>query len=213
MAFIRKMIIFGVIAALGIFLLVGGIRDKIELSKPITDVSTVTPDDLYAGQFVEGTIYELWNEYAYLQETDKNNSNGKVTAHYFCFPMQSTFTDELPKFLTLRVSDTMDYQTALVMERESDSFYSYGTEPSNWTEIEIKGKVSKLDKELLQFHKEYIAECLNITEAEAEQYICPYMITSSYGDTTPGLIMGIVFTVIGLGFMVFFIIRKIISGK
>lgn len=213
MAFIRKMIIFGVIAAIGVFLLVGGIKDKVELSKPIKDISTISPDELYEGQFVEGNIYEMWNEFAYMEESSSKTSSKKVTAHYFNFPMPATLNSEQPQFLALRVSNSEDYATAQQMERETDSYYAYNIEPAEWTQIHIKGKVSKLKGELKQYQTEYIANSLNISEAEAEAYVCPYMVTSSYGDGTFGLILGIVFTVLGGGFLAFFIIRKVVAGR
>ncbi len=212
LAFIRKIIVFGIMAVAGIILLIGGIRDKIELSKPMKDISTITPEELYDGQFVEGDIYEMWNEFAYLEESDSKSSS-KVKAHYFSFPMASTFDDDTVKFLALRVGNSTDYSTAQKMEKETDDYYAEGIEPTGWTKIHIKGKVTKLKGDLLKFHKEYLETVDGVTASNVNDFLCPYVITSNYGDNTIGLVLGIVFTVLGLGLLAFFIIRKVITGR
>ena len=60
MKFVRLLIVFAVLAIMGIALLIGSIKDKAELAKPRGDLETMTEDDFYNGRFVEGTIYELW---------------------------------------------------------------------------------------------------------------------------------------------------------
>ncbi len=54
MKFVRLLIVFAVLAIMGIALLIGSIKDKAELAKPRGDLETMTEDDFYNGRFVEG---------------------------------------------------------------------------------------------------------------------------------------------------------------
>lgn len=159
MKIIKSAIAFAVIAILGIFMLVMSIKDKIELSKPPADITKMTEADFYNGRFVEGDIYEIWNEYATLEQSDSVfgiKYNTKTTAHYFAVPLETSFTTGIPKFISISVSKSSDLLTAQKMEKESLDYYNNDIDLV--TTMHIKGKITKLRKDAVKYFDDYISE-------------------------------------------------------
>ncbi len=127
MKFVRLLIVFAVLAIMGIALLIGSIKDKAELAKPRGDLETMTEDDFYNGRFVEGTIYELWDNFADMEEYDSTfgiKHNTRVTAQYYALPIPAL--DEY-KFVALALSDSSQQSIAERMVKEIDAFFEDGT--------------------------------------------------------------------------------------
>lgn len=208
MRFVRLLIMFVVVAFLGIALLIGSIKDKAELAKPIGDLETMTEGDYYQGRFVEGTVYELWDNYAEMEEYDTTfgiKHNSRITAQYYALPIPGI--DEY-KFIALAVSDSAKQTTANKLVAEIDSYYEDGTIPE--TEIHIKGKVTKLSGDGLKFLQEY-AEYMGFETSD----VAPFVINDGNdgGGTGGALAIAIVLTVIGAGGTVFTIVRRVIAGR
>lgn len=208
MRFVRLLIVFIVLAVMGIVLLIASIRDKVELAKPRGDLETMTEDDFYNGRFVEGTIYELWDNFAEMEEYESTfgiKHNSRITAQYYALPIP--VLDEY-KFVALALSDSSQQSTANKMVKEIYAFFEDGTIPT--TAIQIKGKVTKLSGDGLQYLQEYAVNM----GLEASDVVA---FTINDGNTGSGsgavLVIAIVLTVIGLGGTAFVIVRKIISGR
>lgn len=208
MKFVRLLIVFIVVAVMGIVLLIASIRDKAELAKPRGDLETMTENDFYNGRFVEGTVYELWDNFADMEEYDSTfgiKHNTRVTAQYYALPIP--VLDEY-KFVALALSDSSQQSIAKKMVKETDAFFEDGTIPT--TAIQIKGKVTKLSGDGLEYLQEYAVDM----GLEASDVVA---FTINDGNTGSGsgamLAIAIVLTVIGLGGTAFVIVRKIISGR
>lgn len=208
MRFVRLLVMFVVIAFLGIALLVGTLKDKAELSKPRGDLETMTEDDFYQGRFVEGTIYELWDNFADMEEYDSTfgiKHNTRVTAQYYALPIP--VLDEY-KFVALAISDSSKQTIAKKMVKETDAFYEDGTMPT--TELHVRGKVTKLSGDGLDYLREY-AEYMGFDAGD----VAAFTINDGNDGSSSGgaLIIAIVLSVIGLGGTVFMIVRRVIRGK
>lgn len=209
--FIRRVIIFGLFLVMGIVFLAGGIKNKVELSKPKGDLSTMTESDFYDGRFVEGTIYEIWDQFAYMEETSSSGAK-KKTDFYFAMPLETSYDSDTPKFIVLEVKSGSDLTTANKMAKETDDYYGTGKEPSSgWTELHFTGKVHKLKNDVLKSFENYIKKGL---EGGTKENICAFSIARyNEGSENTGLFIGIGLTVIGLGGLAFVVLRKIMSGK
>lgn len=206
MRLLRSSITFIVIAVLGILLLVMSIKDKIELAKPPANIAEMTEDDFYNGRFVEGDIYEIWNEFATLQESDTIfgiTYNTKTTAYYFAMPLETSFYTGIPKFVALSVRDSSDYATAKKMMMESLDYYNNDIELE--TTMHIKGKISKLKGDgAKRFDKEMSEEGF-IPSDVAVHYVIN--VGNDGSGTTTALLIGIGITVVGVFGTLFSIIR------
>lgn len=208
MRFVRVLIMFVVVAIMGIVLLIGSIRDKAELAKPRGDLETMTEDDFYNGRFVKGTIYELWDNYADMEEYDTTfgiKHNTRVTAQYYALPIPGI--DEY-KFVALAVSNSSKQITAQKMVNEIDKYYEDGTIPM--TTMNVEGKITKLSGDGLKYLQEY-AEYMGYDAGD----VLAFTINDGNDGSSSGgaLIIAIVLTIVGLGGTAFMIVRRIIRGK
>ncbi len=213
---IRLIITFGVVLACGIMLTVSGIGDKISRSKPRADISEITADEFKNGIFVSGTIYELWDAFAYMEESDETlgvKHNTRVTANYYAMPLEASFygEDPEPKFVALAIRDPSVIKIADKMVDETNDYYIDGIKPETWTTLEISGKVTELSGDGLKFFKKYVED----QGFSAERTIVPFLINDGNdgGSSTSGLVMGIILTVVGLGGIAFALLRRALTGR
>lgn len=217
MSKIRFVILFAALAVLGVIMLVFAIRDKVELSKPRGDLETMTVDDFYSGRFVEGDVYELWDNYAYMQESDTFlgiSYNTKVTAQSYSMPLLTSYDSAADdasslKFVSLSIADGELQRIADKIVEETNDYLIDDVVLDEWTSMHVVGKVTKLKGEKLKLFREYFQEI-----GGDESNIAAYEIHvgNDGSSSTVGLIMAIAFTVIGLGGTAFFIVRRILSG-
>ena len=204
---LKSAITFIVIGVLGIILLVISIKDKVELSKPPANIEFMTEDDFYSGRFVEGYVYEIWNEYASLQESDTIfgiSYNTKTTAHYFAMPLETSFYTNQPKFVALSVRDSSDYRTAQRMEQESLDYYNYDDAELETT-MYIKGKITKLTGDGKKYFDEYMEDEGFIPSDVSVHYVIN--VGNDGKGSTTALLIGIGVTVVGLFGTVICILR------
>ena len=208
MRFVRLLIFFVMIAFLGIALLIGTIKDKAELAKPRGDLETMTEADFYDGRFVEGEIYELWDSYAYMEESDSTfgiKHNTHITAHYYALPIPAL--DEY-KFVALAISNTSKQTTADRLVSEVDEFFENGTIPD--TTLKVEGTITKLSGDVLGFLKEYAVKM----GFETDDVLAFVINDGNTGSGSNGaLAIAIVLTIVGLGGTAFLIVRKVIAGR
>ena len=203
---LRSAITFIVIGILGVVLLVMSIKDKIELSKPPANIAEMTEDDFYNGRFVEGEIYEIWNEYGTLQQSDSVfgiEYNTKTTAHYFAMPLETSFTTGIPKFVSLAVSDSSDLLTAQKMAKESLNYYNNDIELV--TTMHVKGKITKLKKDAAKYFDDYMTDEGFTPSTVSVHYVIN--VGNDGSGSTAALLIGIGVTLVGLLGALFSFIR------
>ncbi len=202
-----KLMPFIIIAILGILVVISGIKDKVELSKPPAKIEEMTETDFYNGRFVEGDIYEIWDEYATLEQSDSVMGikyNTKTTAHYFTMPLESSFNGSSPKILSVAVRDASDITTAQKMERESLEYYGNddADESVFVTKMHIKGKITKLKKDAAEIFDKCVVKEGYSPSTDTIYYVVN--VGNAGNGTTGMLIIGIIATLVGLlgGFIV-----------
>ena len=208
--------IFACLLVMGIAFLVDSMKDSTAMAKGITDFNTMTRADFIEGRFVQGTIYDLLDEFAYEEEYQSTfgvKHGERVSAHYYIMPLQATYDQETPQFVAVCIGNT---QVAAQAQQLIDEYWSYletDEEPAVWTEIPITGKIEKLDGEIEQFFYEYFTDIDDsITRADVEPMICPYVIryhvlsaaSSGIGIAVVMMIIGIV----GIAGMVIYYMKK-----
>lgn len=206
MRVIKALLAYIVISAMGIFLLVNAIRDKIELSKPPLDVATMTEDDLRSGRYVEGDVTELWDEYAKRNEQDSKfgiRYNMGVMSYYFAMPLKSSSYSGKPKFVTLSVSSE-ELAAAQKMARESQNRNSLNGDSLD-TKMHIIGRLRKLRTSAASAFDKYISKCGFAPEDASVHYVISVGIDED--GSTYALVIAIVVTTIGLGGGVVALIR------
>lgn len=200
MRFLRIIVVVGVLLVGGIVFLVGGIKDKVNYGSRM-DISEVTANDLKDGMFIEGTIYEIWDKFAY-------ETNDSSTYDYYAVPLETSFTLEYPVFVAVKVTNSSDKSVASRMSKETDDFYLRDIEPAQWTEMPITGRVDKLDGKMLDYLEEYAEEM----EFSRNESVAPYVITRYVGgNENVRIVIGAVMTGVGLlilGLFAFFVIVK-----
>ena len=210
MKVLRASITFIVISVLGILLLVMSIKDKIELAKPPADIAAMTESDFYNGRFVEGEIYEIWQEFATMEESDTIfgiSYNTKTTGHYYAMPLETSFITGIPKFIALSVRDSSDVATANRMVQESLNYYNNDIDLV--TTMHIKGKVTKLKGDGAKYFDEYMEYEGFIPSDVSVHYVIN--VGNDGSGTTTALLIGIGITVVGvLGtlFSIIFVRRR-----
>lgn len=212
MKLIRFLIVFIGLAIMGIVLLIGSIKDKVELAKPRGDLDTMKASDFYDGRFVEGEIYEIWGKYAYMEESDTIfgiSYNTKITSQYYAMPLPATFNDYNMKFIALAIPDSAMQKTADKIVSETVNYYNRGVELPEWTTLKVEGKVTKLTGKGLQLFQEYLDD---IDGSSANMVAYTINAGNNGRNSTATLIISIILTIIGLGGTAFIVIRKVLSG-
>lgn len=194
MRVIKALLAYIVIFAMGIFLLVNAIRDKIELSKPPLDIATMTEEDLRIGRYVEGDVTELWDEYAKRNEQDTKfgiRYNKGVISHYFAMPLESSENSGEPKFVTLSVGDE-ELAAAQKMARESVD----GNDDAPDTKMHIFGRLRKLRTSAASAFDKYLGK----HGFEPEDASVHYVISVGIDErgSTYALVIAITVTAVGL---------------
>ncbi len=203
MRFLRIILLAGALLIGGIIFLVGGIADKIAYNKPRADLSELAADDLRNGMFVEGTIYEMWDKFAY----EKNDSS---TYDYYAMPLETSFELEEPVFVAIKLGNSQDKTLASRMSKETDDYYIRGKEPVVWTEMQFTGKVHKLKGEMLGFFEDYVEE-MGYSASSSMQ---PYVISKyAEGNENIRIVIGGVMTGIGVVILGLFVFFGLVKGR
>lgn len=193
--------IFAALIVAGVVILVESTRDSAAMAKGITDFNTMTEADFIEGRFVQGTIYDLWDEFAYEEEYQSTfgiKHNERVAAHYYLMPLQTSYDSEMPVFIAVCIGNTEAAATAQQMIDEYWDYIENDNEPDVWTELPITGKVEKLDGEIEQFFYEYFTDA-GMSREEADELICPYVIRYHVlSAASSGIGISVVIMIIGI---------------
>lgn len=199
---VKSIIASVVFFIIGIILIVSSIADTISLSKGITDFNEMKCEEFQNGRFVQGTLQFLDNGFAeeYMQEY--GSSEKDVTSSYYLMQLLA-HGDEL-KYITVCFSKDTDIETADKMVTEMEEYYESGTMPDNATTMEFTGKVSKLDKEIVQLLYDRLIESdFGLDKEECSKYVCDYCITPCEIDTKSPVVFGTILLLFGvIGFVI-----------
>lgn len=209
----------------GVVLLIAGIAcagdslaQKREMAKGMMDFNEMQASDFYKGQYVQGELLELWDEFAYMEEyTETMGIKGKsrVSAHYYVMPLQTSYETGSPVFAAVCLRNLSQISQAEQMINEMNDYWDNDGEGYLYTSIPITGKVSVMDDELKQYFYEWLMYGdEGASTAEYEQYVCPYLITAVQPDSSnSALSMGALMAVIGAVLVAAVIIVTVKSRK
>lgn len=207
----------------GVILIIAGIAcagdslaQKREMAKGMMDFNEMQASDFYKGQYVQGELLELWDEFAYMEEYTETalgrKTNSRVSAHYYIMPLQTSYENGTPVFAAVCLKNVTQISDAEQMINEMNDYW--GEESDGlYTSIPITGKVSVMDDEL----KQYFYEWLMYGDEESstsdyDQFVCPYIITAVQPNSSSSILsMGVVMTLIGavlVGAVVFVTIKS-----
>ncbi len=208
----------------GVVLLIAGIAcasaslaEKREIAKGMKDFNEMYESDFYKGQYVQGELLELWDEFAYMEEyTETMGIKGKsrVSAHYYVMPLQTSYETGSPVFAAVCLRNLSQISQAEQMINEMNDYWDEESD-GLYTSIPITGKVSVLDDELKQYFYEWLMYGdEGASTSEYEQYVCPYLITAVQPDSSnSALSMGALMAVIGAVLVATVIIVTVKSRK
>ena len=208
----------------GVVLLIAGIAcasaslaEKREIATGMKDFNEMYESDFYKGQYVQGELLELWDEFAYMEEyTETMGIKGKsrVSAHYYVMPLQTSYETGSPVFAAVCLRNLSQISQAEQMINEMNDYWDEESD-GLYTSIPITGKVSVLDDELKQYFYEWLMYGdEESSTSEYEQYVCPYLITAVQPDSSnSALSMGALMAVIGAVLVAAVIIVTVKSRK
>ncbi len=208
----------------GVILIIAGIAcagdslaQKREMAKGMMDFNEMQASDFYKGQYVQGELLELWDEFAYMEEyTETMGIKGKsrVSAHYYVMPLQTSYENGTPVFAAVCLKNVTQISAAEQMINEMNDYWDEESD-GLYTSIPITGKVSVLDDELKQYFYEWLMYGdEGASTSEYEQYVCPYLITAVQPDSSnSALSMGALMAVIGAVLVAAVIIVTVKSRK
>lgn len=203
---LRLAIVFIMLIIIGVILVGQYSKDSRAMSKGMPDFNTMLADDFEVGGFVQGTIYELNDEFAYLEEYSTTfgvkTGKEKVTAHYYVMPLYESYDldQEYPQYIAVCLRNANMVAIAEQILKEGWDYWANGTIPDVWTELPITGKVTALDGELEDYFYEWIMYGEESTNrADFAQFVAPYVITYyEPSGISGGLTGGIIMLVIGI---------------
>lgn len=209
----------------GVVLLIAGIAcasaslaEKREMAKGMMDFNEMQASDFYKGQYVQGELLELWDEFAYMEEYTETalgrKTNSRVSAHYYIMPLQTSYENGTPVFAAVCLKNVTQISAAEQMINEMNDYWDEESD-GLYTSIPITGKVSVLDDELKQYFYEWLMYGdEGASTSEYEQYVCPYLITAVQPDSSnSALSMGALMAVIGAVLVAAVIIVTVKSRK
>ena len=212
----RIALVFVVLFITGITTIASSASSKAKIEQCTQDFNNMTKADFKKGDFVNGMVYEIYDEFAYTEsynETYGFKHNSRVTSHYYIVPMVGSWETDTPLYVGVEIGNTKLNETAQSLMYQTWDYMDYGTEPEVWDEFYITGKIEPLEGELL----DYFYECMlygmeDATRADVDPYICPYIISYvDYDGVSSGVGIGIVMLLIGgagIGIFVFVLIKR-----
>lgn len=209
----------------GVILIIAGIAcagdslaQKREMAKGMMDFNEMQASDFYKGQYVQGELLELWDEFAYMEEYTETalgrKTNSRVSAHYYIMPLQTSYENGTPVFAAVCLKNVTQISAAEQMINEMNDYWDEESD-GLYTSIPITGKVSVMDDELKQYFYEWLMYGdEESSTSEYEQYVCPYLITAVQPDSSnSALSMGALMAVIGAVLVAAVIIVTVKSRK
>lgn len=205
-----RIIAFAVgILIFGIMLLVSFISETIAVSKGIDDFNELKCDEFIKGRFVQGTVQELYFEFAEEWEEQSGSNEKQNKKKYYLIPLIAHENQEEIKYIAVRFSKEIDITKADNLLDEVIKCYNTGEEPISFPTFEITGKVCVLDEEI----EGYLYDALikyewGETKEECKQYVCDYYIDCKEPASVVELFIGIMIIVLGVSIIFITLIKR-----
>lgn len=196
----RLIIIFALFFILGIVFSISGSIENSSAENAKDDFNYMKEYEFKDGMYVKGRVYEIYGEFA-VEETHQKTlgitTSKRVSSHYYVVPMVGTFEDETPKYIAVEISHVGMVEEAEKLMQQTWNYYDYNIDPGIWNEFDIKGKVTPLKGELLDYLYEWFMYGEEgVTRADFKDYICPYVITYRNTDGS-GTVFSVIIAAIG----------------
>lgn len=212
---LKTAIIFIALFCMGVTSLITASEQQSQISKGLDDFNYLSDSQFQKGKFVEGYVYEVYGEFAYMESYDETlgiKHNSRVTSHYFLIPLSGSFDTQSPKFIALEIRTDEGLKNAELLMEQTWDYHETGNEPDVWNDFPIQGKVSELDGEIEEYLYDWLTnDGADGTRADFTDMICPYVISEyAPGAVGRGMTLGAVLTIVGLagiGIMLFIYFR------
>ena len=191
----RLVIMFALFFILGLVFTITGSVENSAAENAEMDFNYMNEYEFKDGMYVKGRVYEIYGEFA-VEETEHKKfgitTSTRISSHYYVVPMIGTFESDTPMYIAVEISHVGMVEEAEKLMSQTWNYYDYNIDPGIWNEFDIKGKVTPLEGELLDYMYEwFMYGDTGATRADYEKYICPYVIT--YRNTSSSTV---VFTVV-----------------
>lgn len=202
----RLAIAFVVLIFIGVMLIGQYSKDSRAMAKGMRDFNTLTAAEFMPGEFVQGTVYDIQDEFAYMEEysTTFGIKTGKerITEHYYVVPLYASYDMDMdyPQYVAVCLTRGDMIAVAEQMMQENWDYWQTGEEPDYWTELPLTGKVSPMSGEILDYFYDWVMYGEESTDrADFDKYVAPFVIRYYEPESTSGaLIGGIIMLVIGI---------------
>ncbi len=190
-------IAFCVSALLGIAAIIIGACGENGVFGDVIDIAELTKENAKSGLMVKGTVYGIWDKFA--DEGKTVNGETKTVASYYTMVMPYSRNEESPIYIGIYSKDSKELESFEQMRKETEDVIINEADLEYLTYISFRGRLEKLDDQMLSFLKVSVSSIWGISEEAAEEYITPYVIVSStWSIYIVLLIIGIALTVIGV---------------
>lgn len=195
-SFKKNLPVILLLAALGIFFMAiyfDGIRVLLGGKQ---DLDSMTADQIEDGMYVEGTVYGIYDSYAYTEQK-KNGSPAKVTSMEYVIPIGEG--EYMGLFAPEKYVDGCDE----LMQESWD--YLDGVSEEITGQFRVKGTILEMESESLEYYMEYLkdyADYDNLTDAGKAAFLPYYLKIDHIGDSATGtfiafmVISGILFLIV-----------------
>ncbi len=159
----------------GIVFTVTSVNDSIKGKTP-KELSSMKVSDFSKGDFVEGDIYYILDEFAYEESYNTTlgvKHNEHVSAHYYVVPLEGS---DYEQYLALEIGNT---EACAVADRMIDEFYRMydGEEIADPAYLHVQGKMKPMDSETEDYLYEWLLYDSDSTRADYAGKVVPYILT------------------------------------
>ena len=178
MRFLTRLTIAGVIGLIAaVVFFSSSVRNMVSMSKPAVDLYETTDwSELKKGTHVKTNVDFVYDYFYYNYDEDSN----KETSRAYMIPnlVQNADGIYIQEYIGVMVNAKDGFAPYDAAVNRSIAWWTDTTDQVAFPEptIELDGYLRKMKNDEKDFLVEYIAGDWGMSEDEAEQYICPYMI-------------------------------------
>lgn len=176
----KLLVVFAVLFILGIYTIIDSGKDSRAMAKGMMDINKISVSNIKEGDFVQGTVLQLEDEFAYEEETRSSYGikvSERVSAHYYVMPLFGSVSEgsDSIQLAAVKIGNTEAAAIADTMVRETYDYYADGTEPEMWTSFDMTGKIVPMDDDIMGYFREW-ADDYFPEGVFSYDCICPYVI-------------------------------------
>lgn len=177
-SFKEELLVILVMAVLGIFFTALSFDGILALTGGKQNLDTMTADQIKPGMYVEGTVYGIYDSYAYTEEK-KSGSPAKVVSKEYVFPVGKG--EYMGLFAPRKYVEGCDE----LMQASWDYLDGLSEEISG--QFVVKGTILAMDSESLQYYREYLtdyADYDSLSDQEKAAFLPYYLKIDFIGDAS-----------------------------